>query len=535
MYSKTLKKYINNIKNNISKNTRKQCIFKGGSPISKLLSDFYSLNLHFEREHIALLLNTNINTNFITALNLQSLDSKTRVGKKSNVKDASAFDGIPPEFASAMVTFVILTYKNEKYYRFINRYFHLNIKDIKQLTVQFIRNLSVEPINMRTFGGGNKKTYKMIIVTSICSMIYFYTNLYYSSRILLSHIKQNPIIKDGVTIGELMLEGCETGFHPKKDDTQFKRFLFHTVRNVGADSKIMQIMKQLENYKIINICLKDDLLGKTRDNIIKNAFNRKEYDIEKKISQKLLLSAPPIDIPAQNIQSHYASVIGETTGTITPTDSSPSSDSARTWIPKEDIQSNALVATTDNDDIASVNSIMTTSVEQHPDKFITAFDAIKTDIRDVKTSTELIAYFDRLSEIDEETFQRRFFKRDDLSMFDTFHNIIAKKENLKEYFNYFVSSDIFNKVVLYMSNVDISKIIFTEFKMAMRQLKYELERELKNTEKKIDDTIDITTLIVTEFNAIIYNIYKLFFTLVMFSIASYKVYLDSRKQLLRLT
>lgn len=442
---------------------------------------------------------------------------------------------IDHEAATMNLAFMIYTYNNKSYYKFVKRYFRADFQQPTKKIMQFI---------LRGGSKGGAKTtaivprgtveisYRMLCISSLLYFLYFSTLLYYTQNIFTENLEKNVAVKF-LQNGREFLSRCNVSTARYKPKTKIETMIQNLFR------PILQSPTNIENFENFMYLIRDCLSDPAEDfknTLVFEAFAEPEITKLAEIyGQRLLGSPVPPPTPSTAVSAKPEIILSSTRESIIVT---PSAEPLpqRTWISsalRED-KSRAMVAIEEPElAIGSVSKVIPTLLKKNPDHFKQLATTMRAYIKDIRDPDKLIRYFDRMSNIDEETFQRLLGKEDiSLFSFQGISEILTEMSDYKEYLSYFTTGDIINKFMLYKSGASLSSILYIDFKKQMRAMTSYLKKKTIDTEDAFHNIIDDSMLLIQYMRANWNNIYNMlgsFLTFLVCSIQIFRQYMAARR------
>lgn len=442
---------------------------------------------------------------------------------------------LDPEAATMNLAFMIYTYNNKSYYKFVKRYFRVDFQQPTKKIMQFI---------LRGGSKGGAKTtaivprgtveisYRMLCISSLLYFLYFSTLLYYTQTIFKENLEKNVAVKF-LQSGREFLSRCKVSTAKYKPKTKIEIMIQNLFR------PILQSSTNIENFEnfmyLIRDCLSDPA-DDFKNTLVFETFAEPEISkLEEIYGQRLLGSPIPLTPPSTAASTKPEIILSSTRESIIVT---PSVETLppRTWISsalRED-KSRAMVAIEESElAIGSVSKVIPTLLKKNPDHFKQLATTIHFDIKEIRDPDKLIRYFDKMSNIDEETFNRLLGKEDvSLFSFQGLSEIFSEMSDYKEYLSYFTTGDIINKFMLYKSGASLSSILYIDFKKQMRAMSSYLKKKTIDTEDAFHNIIDDSMLLIQYMRANWNNIYNMlgsFLTFLVCSIQIFRQYMVARR------
>jgi len=431
---------------------------------------------------------------------------------------------LDPEAVTMNLAFMIYTYNNKSYYKFVKRYFRTDLQSPTRKIMQFI----LKEHTGSSKGGAKTTTivprgtieisYRMLCISSLLYFLYFSTLLYYTQRIFTENLEKNVAVKFLQT-GRDFLSRCRISEARYKPKTKIEIMIQNLFRS------ILQSPTNIENFESFMYLIRDCLSDPAEDfknKIILEAFVEPEITKLQEIYGQRLLTA----VETPNYYTSYIKpdiilsstresiVISPTTQSISPIQ--------RTWISsalRED-RSKALISIEDFDlRKAAVSKVIPSLLKKNPDHFKQLITTITNDIKEIRDPDRLIKYFDKMSNIDEETFNLLLGKEDaSLFSFQGLSDILSEMAEYKEYLSYFTTGDIVNKFMLYKSGASLTSIVYIDFKKQMRAMTNFLKKKTIDTEEAFFNVIDDSMLLIQYMRANWNNIYNMLGSFITFMI-----------------
>lgn len=431
-----------------------------------------------------------------------------------------------PQALSMNLAFMIYTYNNKSYYKFIKRYFNIDIQTPTKKIMRFLWKGS-SPSK-----GGGKSTaiipkgaieisYKVICITSLMYFLYFSTLFYYSQRIFTETLDKNMAVLFLKNTGDF-LSNCkfsEARYKPKSKIEAMIQNLFRP---------LLQNPNNIKNFEGLMYLIKDclsDPADDFRNKVIFDFYAKPEI-----VKLEEFYGIPRLEAPTATsaLKSAQVDIILSTTRESTVI-SPPSSRElpSRTWITATD-DDRALVpveSTTSSAASVAVSEIVPELLQKTPDFFKQMVTTMKSDINGIRDPDALIKYFDRMSSISEEDFDRLLGSEDSsLFNFQGLSSMFSDMKDMKDFMGFFVSGEMLNKFMLYQSGASISKIVYIDFKKNMRQMTNFLKRKAIDTEEAFHNIVDDSVLLLEYMRVNWINIYNILGSFLTFIFASFQIF-----------